>query len=258
MSESTPVESAMMAASYSSEFFNKIKREGRMSAEVIVPVAMSLFAPRSVVDVGCGSGEWLAAFERAGVERIHGLDGQWVGQDKLAIRPECFQSIDLTGKWSIPGKFDLAICLEVAEHLTERSSIRLVKHLVEAAPAILFSAAIPGQEGTNHVNEQWPEYWEKLFSQYGYVCLDPFRRYIWQDRRVAWYYQQNLYAYVQRTLVESSPVLRGEFERKRECSLTLIHPKILRPMKQARPALKLLPTLVLAALRRRWNGLDRG
>ena len=226
-----------------------------MSAEVIVPLAMSLFAPRSVVDVGCGSGEWLSAFERAGVERVYGLDAQWVGQDKLAIRPDCFQSTNLTGEWSIPGKFDLAVCLEVAEHLPEPTSTTFVKRLVEAAPAILFSAAVPGQEGTNHVNEQWPEYWEKLFSQYDYVCLDPFRRHIWQDRRVAWYYQQNLYAYIQRTLVETSAVLRGEFERKRECALTLIHPKILRPMKQTRPALRLLPALVRGTLRRKWDSL---
>jgi SAM-dependent methyltransferase len=256
LSELTTLRSATTPAQYSSDFFNKIEREGRASAEVIVPLAMRLFAPRSVVDIGCGSGEWLAAFQRAGVERIYGLDGKWVEQERLAIRSECFKSIDLTGEWSIPERFDLAICLEVVEHLSEQSSIRLVKCLVEAAPAILFSAALPGQGGTNHVNEQWPEYWEKLFSQYGYVCLDPFRRHIWQDPCVAWYYQQNLYAYIQRTMVETSAVLRGEFERRQQCSLTLIHPKILRPMKQTRPVLKLLPARVLAALHRRWHSLS--
>jgi SAM-dependent methyltransferase len=249
--------SHFVTAPYSSAFFNKIEREGRASAEVIVPLVMKLFTPRSVVDVGCGTGEWLAAFERAGVQRISGLDGQWVDSGKLAISPECFQRIDLSGEWSIPGKFDIALCLEVVEHLSERSSIRLVKRLVEAAPAILFSAAIPGQDGTNHVNEQWPEYWEKLFSQYGYACLDPFRRHIWQDCRVAWYYQQNLYVYVQQAQVESTPILRGEFERRQQCSLTLIHPKILRPMKQARPALKLLPALIVTALHRRWHSLSK-
>jgi SAM-dependent methyltransferase len=219
---------------------------------------MKLFAPQSVVDVGCGPGEWLAAFGRAGVKRIYGLDGQWVGRDRLSIRPQFFQSIDLTGEWSIPGSFDLAVCLEVAEHLTETNSQNLVKNLVKAAPAILFSAAIPGQEGTNHINEQWPEYWEKLFAQYEYVCLDPFRRQIWQDPSVAWYYQQNLYAYVNRTLLDNSPVLRDEFERRQKCALTLVHPKILRPMKKARPALQLLPALIRAALCRRWDRLRNG
>jgi SAM-dependent methyltransferase len=247
------VESITTTGSYSGEFFNKIEREGRASADVIVPLAINLFAPRSVVDVGCGPGEWLAAFERAGVDQIYGLDGHWVNRDRLAINPQFFEPIDLMGDWSIPGEFDLVVCLEVAEHIPKSSSARFVKQLVEAAPAILFSAALPGQEGTNHINEQWPEYWEGLFAKHDYVCLDPFRRHIWQDPRVAWYYQQNLLAYVDRTLVDTSPLLYAEFERREGCGLTLIHPKILRPMKQARPALKLLPALLSAGLRRRWD-----
>jgi SAM-dependent methyltransferase len=257
LSEATTSSSARLASPYSSDFFKTIEREGKAAAEVIVPLAMRLFGPQSVVDVGCGFGEWLAVFQQAGVEQIYGLDGKWVDQAQLAIRPDCFQSTDLTGEWFIPARFDLAVCLEVAEHLPESSSAGLVKRLVEAAPVILFSAAIPGQGGRNHLNEQWPEYWEKLFSQYDYVCLDPFRRYIWQDKRVAWYYQQNLYVYIQRALVESSPILRREFEQKKACSLTLIHPQILRPVRQAGPALKLLPVLLIASFRRRWERLCR-
>ena len=94
MSKSTISSSARTAAPYSSDFLNKIDREGTVSAEIIVPLAMRLFAPRSVVDVGCGSGVWLAAFERAGVERIYGLDGQWVGQrDSLSVPNASSQSI---------------------------------------------------------------------------------------------------------------------------------------------------------------------
>jgi hypothetical protein len=50
-------------------------------------------------------------------------------------------------------RFDLAISLEVAEHLPEGSAGALVSTLIEAAPVVVFSAAIKGQSGTNHINE---------------------------------------------------------------------------------------------------------
>jgi len=34
------------------------------------------------------------------------------------------------------------------------------------------------------------------YAEHGYVRLDPFRKNIWQDSRVAWWYRQNLFLYV--------------------------------------------------------------
>ncbi len=92
-------------------------------------------------------------------------------------------------------RYDLAVCLEVAEHLPEASASKLVRQLTSAAPAVLFSAAVPGQGGTNHINEQWPDYWDGLFGRHKLIRLDPIRRQVWQDQRGAWYYQQNLFLY---------------------------------------------------------------
>ncbi|AMV16762.1 class I SAM-dependent methyltransferase [Planctomyces sp. SH-PL14] len=243
---------------YSAKFFDQLDGQTRASAEVIVPMVMDLLGPTSVVDVGCGRGVWLSVFREAGVHRVAGLDGAWVDPRQLAIPGECFQAVDLTADWPAPGTFDLAVSLEVGEHLAETASGRLVENLTRAASAVLFSAALPGQEGTHHINEQWPEFWEGLFAERGFARLDPFRRRIWQDPRVAWYYQQNLTLFVAQGVLDGSAALRQERDRAAICPLTLVHSKVLRPMKHPRPALHLLPRLVLEAIRQRWNRLIRG
>lgn len=230
-----------------------IEREALASAEIIVPLVRQLFESDSVLDVGCGYGAWLSVFKRAGARRVKGLDGQWVDRTRLAISAEEFEATDLTAEWAVPARFDVAVCLEVAEHLPAGAARRLVRNLVRAAPAVLFSAALPGQGGTHHINEQWPEYWDGLFDEYGFERLDPFRRHVWQDPRVAWYYQQNLYAYVSREALAAAPRLREERERMRQCPVTLVHVKMLRPVRQVRPLVRLLPALLLAAMRRRWT-----
>lgn len=246
---------AVSESTYSAAFFDGLDRQTRTSAEVIVPMVMDLFAPRSVADVGCGRGVWLSVFQQWGVTRVAGLDGAWVDQKELAIPSEFFHKTDLTSRWQVPGEFDLALCLEVGEHLAESAAARLVDNLTRAASVVLFSAALPGQEGTHHINEQWPEYWEQLFADRGFVRLDPFRRRIWQDERVAWYYQQNIVAYISAARADDSAELRDERDRAATSQLTLVHGKILRPMKHARPALSLLPRLLWKALRQRWSRL---
>jgi hypothetical protein len=60
------------------------------------------------------------------------------------------------------------------------------------APVVLFSAAIPGQGGYGHVNEQWPGYWARMFDECGYGVSDALRWAIWNDERVEPWYRQNL------------------------------------------------------------------
>jgi len=61
---------------------------------------------------------------------------------------------------------------------------------------VLFGAAIDGQGGTNHINEQPQSYWTNLFEEEGYVCIDVLRQSLWNDKRVKWWYVQNTYLYV--------------------------------------------------------------
>ena len=93
----------------------------------------------------------------------------------------------------IDRRFSLAICLEVGEHLPPERAPGFVTDLTRLAPVVLFSAAVPGQGGTNHVNEQWSEYWVALFEAQGWTCRDAVRPWVRTNEDVAWWYRQNLY-----------------------------------------------------------------
>jgi SAM-dependent methyltransferase len=188
----------MSSLKYSRGFFKDQQGESASSAQVVVPLIQEYIAAKSVVDVGCGIGTWLVEFQKRGVSDILGIDGEWVSAEQRKIPKEAFQAADLRSPLQVPRRFDLALCVEVAEHLEAQYAFSLVKSLTQLAPVVAFSAAIPYQGGTGHVNEQWPDYWSQLFSKHDYVCFDPLRLAIWQDHRVAWWYSQNLLLFVHR------------------------------------------------------------
>jgi SAM-dependent methyltransferase len=166
------------------------------SATAIVPIVMKLLTPESVVDVGCGVGAWLAAFGEQGVSDFLGVDGDYVDRTELRIPLERFVAADLVAGFMSERRFDLAVSLEVGEHLSAEAAPRLVESLVALAPAVLFSAAIPGQGGIAHVNEQWPAYWAELFARHDYRPLDLVRGEVWDDESVDWWYRQNVLVYL--------------------------------------------------------------
>lgn len=170
---------------YDRRFFDSIREGSQRSAAAVVPLMMESFTPKTVVDVGCGEGLWGKAFEDAGCE-VLGLDGH-----PNPVIPA--QSVDLTDVLpTFDRPFDLAVCLEVAEHLPPERAETFVAELCGLADKVLFSAAVPGQGGTAHLNEQWPPYWVDLFAAHGFACSDDVRWEIWNDERVCWWYRQNL------------------------------------------------------------------
>lgn len=221
------------------------------SARIIVPVLLNLVSPTSVIDVGCGHGAWLKAFYENGVRMIHGLDGPWVDQSKLLIDRSKFKVVNLRQSFEIDGQFDLSVCLEVAEHLPAKAARPLVRSLCVSAPLVLFSAAIPGQRGTCHVNEQWPSYWRSLFSAYGFRRLDPIRFHVWQDNRVKWWYRQNIFLFASADAFEKSAVLQAEERRTCGSQLECVHEAILTRHASVRDILQQLPGAAFLAIKRR-------
>jgi len=190
---------------YDSKFYASQSEGSRLSAKVVVPLIIRLMNPKSVIDVGCGLGTWLCVFREHGIETVLGIDGPHVDASRLLIPKESFQPVDLSLPFAQDRKFDLAISLEVAEHLPPESAEGFVRSLVSLAPAVVFSAAAPLQTGTHHANEQWPEYWHAKFARHNYVALDSLRKGIWNDRRVKWWYRQNIFLYIDENSLQRSP-----------------------------------------------------
>ena len=204
----------------------EIHQEGsRRSAKEIIPLVLELIQPKRVIDVGCGVGGLLSVFKECGVEDIQGIDGDWVDKKMLQIPEDRFLSFDLKEPFQMDRQFDLVVSLEVAEHLPSDCAETFVDDLVRLGPVILFSAAIPFQEGTYHVNEQWPDYWVKRFQKKGYVVIDCLRKKIWQNDNVEWWYAQNILMFVRRDYLESNPLLKKEFENTNTSMLSIVHPK---------------------------------
>jgi 2-polyprenyl-3-methyl-5-hydroxy-6-metoxy-1,4-benzoquinol methylase len=169
------VEKIMPKNLYNQDFFKIINPDAIRSAEIIVPIVMDLVHPKSIVDVGCGTGIWLSIFKRYGASKVLGIDGPYIEESTLYIPKSEFLPHDLRVPIYLPDTYDLAVCLEVAEHLPAKAARSLIKSLTSLSSVILFSAAIPGQTGKNHINEQWPDYWEELFKEANYITVDIIR-----------------------------------------------------------------------------------
>lgn len=215
----------MSSEYYTTAFYEQLRDGAKRSAEIIIPLVLELLPARSVVDVGCGDGSWLSVFQKLGVGDILGIEGKYVNRSLLQIPQECFHPFDLTRPFRLERAFDLAVSLEVAEHLPPDCAAVFVESLTRLAPFVLFSAAIPFQGGTHHVNEQWPDYWAAFFRERGYLPIDFVRKQVWQNDAVEWWYAQNTLLFAQANQIERNEALRVEFEQTNGNQLSLVHPE---------------------------------
>lgn len=175
-----------MVNPYTEEFYAAEAVTARAGAGWILPLVFGKHSPQTIVDVGCGSGEWVKAGEALGC-RVVGIDGQWC--------PGATVKHDLDFPLTLATMFDLAICLEVAEHLAPTHGPGLVVDLCRLAPVILWSAAVPGQGGEGHRNEQPERYWERLFNAQGYSADRWIRECIAGNAQVPIWYRNNVMIY---------------------------------------------------------------
>lgn len=210
---------------YNNNFYQSLEEGSLRSAEEIVPLIMKLIKPKSVIDVGCGIGTWLSVFKKLGVEDIQGVDGDWVPREMLKISEEQFLNFDMTKPLRLGRQFDLVMSIEVAEHLPERHAKQFVDSLTGLGPVVLFSAAIPKQGGAEHQNEQWPDYWVNLFIEKGYDVVDCIRKHIWNNKRIKYWYSQNILLFIRKDFLDNNPLLKHEFEQTNINMLSLVHPR---------------------------------
>lgn len=240
------------ATPYGVDFYLEQRDGSHRSARAVIPLILQTFPARSVVDLGCGVGTWLSVVRESGIEDVVGMDGDYVDQAMLQIPQAQFIATDLREALPLHRSFDLALCLEVAEHLPSDFAATLVKNLTLLAPVVVFSAAIPGQGGTDHVNEQWQDYWRELFAARGYVAYDAIRAKIWKNDEVDFWYRQNLVCYAR----EGYEVHPSVVPVAPDASLNFVHPGLLEITRQEAAvyfskAVSMLPGLFGAAVRRR-------
>ena len=197
-----------MAKTYKTNFYSSRHNNTLYSAETIIKLVSEYVSPKSVADLGCGVGTWLEVFTRFGVEDVLGVEGNWVEDEKIVIPLEKFKKVNLEEELKLDRKFDLAISLEVAEHIHEEYAELFVKNLTNLAPVVMFSAAIPLQGGKYHVNEQWPDYWREMFLKQDYLMVDAIRPHVWNDERIEMWYAQNTFIYVHKDEIDKYPALK--------------------------------------------------
>lgn len=214
---------------YTEDFFKELQEDSRQSAEEIVPVLLEMIPCNKLIDVGCGDGTWLKVFQKHGVKEILGIDGSYVNEKNLVIPKDNFIPFDLTKPLKIDKQFDIVMSLEVAEHLPAECAESFVDSLTSLGSVILFSAAIPEQTGENHINEQWQEYWAEKFQKRGYIAIDYVRQKIWSNKKVAFWYSQNILIFIQQQHFENNPVMKSKFEDyvvTDPSSLSMVHPML--------------------------------
>lgn len=184
------------------------------SAKQVVPKFLNYFKPKTVLDVGCGLGTWLKIFEENNCE-VFGIDGDYVDRNELIIDSHKFKNFDLNLKFDLKQKFDLVLSLEVAEHIHRKNAKNFIDSLCTHGDIVLFSAAILGQEGTLHFNEQYNGYWINLFEEQGFECIDFLRYQIWNNNKISWWYRQNILIFIKKSELSNPkfklfPVMNGK------------------------------------------------
>lgn len=199
---------------YNQEFFDAQSQDSYISAQHVLALFNRIFSPQSVIDVGCGIGTWLKAWQEINPHAfVFGVDGNQIASQHFYIDQSHYKMLDLTlpsqqllsqipppseSNKNLEKSKPYALCqsLEVAEHLEEKYAYNFVHLLTSLSNVVLFSAALPYQGGTHHVNEQLPQFWQHLFQEHHFHCFDFLRAQILNQRQICPWYRQNIFVFV--------------------------------------------------------------
>lgn len=211
---------------YTDPFYSTMFDRTWPAAQAISRHVVDLVEPGSVVDFGCGVGTWLKAFSEAGVPVIQGFEGDWLDTGHLVIGRDSFGRADLSMPLDLGRTYDLAISLEVAEHIPSEAADTFMDNLTRHSQCVLFSAAIPDQGGTDHVNEQWQSHWINKFADRNYACLDVVRPVFWNDKEVLFWYRQNMFLFMEHSMLKGKPSLE-HWKIDQRTLVDVVHPELL-------------------------------
>jgi SAM-dependent methyltransferase len=141
----------------------------QQAAPIFADLISKDFHPRRMVDVGCGTGALIQALTATGCE-CKGLEYADAAIKTCQARGLNVRKFDIESEIveTTSGEFDVVTSMEVGEHLPKEKADRYIVLLTSLAPVVIYTAAIPGQGGSDHVNEQPHEYWIEKFERRGY------------------------------------------------------------------------------------------
>jgi len=243
---------------YDAAFYRYINSGATRSASEMLPLLLTHLKINKVLDIGCGQGAWLAVWKELGASEVVGIDGSYIDQDSLLIKPDEFRSFDLAKSINLGDKFDLVQSLEVAEHLPECAAHEFVKSIVSHGKLVLFSAAVPGQGGENHINEQPYEYWRRLFKDEGYIPVDAIRPHLKGNKSIMPWYRYNTLLYVNKSSLEDLPDDLRRFAISNEQLITDVSPALYKLRKLLlRKLVPLIAYTWLATIKKHLIGFTR-
>ena len=180
---------------YDQKFFHNTLKFEAKSAQDFVSILIKHFAPKSVIDIGCGIGIYLAELKKNNI-KILGYDGS-PAAIKGSLIGNKIKLYDLCRPLKLKSKFNLCLCLEVAEHLGLKYAKILINTLTNLSDTIIFTAATPGQgpKSIGHINEQPHKYWQKLFEQKNFKLNKKLTEKIRREmvnKKVVWWITKNL------------------------------------------------------------------
>lgn len=197
-----------MTVAYDQEFYDTIRRGARRSVEATMPYLIEhlhLDGTERVLDVGCGEGWWADGFASLGCTVV-GVDS-----GRTSHRPDTFQFVDQSLDDPLPlGPFDVVVCLEVLEHVRAGLAYNVISQIRERTDCLLFSAAIPGQGGTGHINERRTSDWAARLHGAGFAVSGALRWYLWGNEDIENWYQQNMLVAIPQVLDLDDPPHRAE------------------------------------------------
>lgn len=236
---------------YKNKYYQRHRDLTLSSAKKIIQLFPNTFNPKSVLDIGCGTGEWMSLFKTKYPScNLVGIDGHWIKSDDLICKDIDLFNLDLSSDLTskvFEKKYDLIICLETITDLSEQCGDNLIEKICKSSDICLFSSGTPVQTHTPHKNRQWQSYWRSLFEKNGFKVLDVIRPAIWNDNDVGAWYRQNCFLFVEKSW------LKNNLEWEDICShqkfpLDIVHPELLPPLIQnmkLKKWLKIFPKVII-------------
>ncbi|MGH8987686.1 MAG: glycosyltransferase [Acidimicrobiales bacterium] len=146
-------------------------RKGEPSWEaffsIVADNVVRSFSPTTVFDAGCGVGFLVEALWDRGVE-AHGRDISNYAISKVRDDAREYCHVGSVAE-PIDGTYDLAVCIDVLEHLEPDEADRAIAQVTAASDRVLFSSAPVETREPTHRTVRPPVYWLRRFAHHGFA-----------------------------------------------------------------------------------------